>query len=1106
VSSNDFDGPPFRPAGGQGADDQGAGANNGGGQGAGGNGAGGARYPAPEGWGNDGFWRDSSIDADYETSTNALRPAGNGPHGDPGYSYFSDGNGWQNAQAKAARPGQAADATSFDATRAVFPAGQTGPVPPGGFGAPVGPAAPAGPGGPWQGGSGGYGSGGYGSGGYGSGGYGMPAGPGGPPGPGWPGGPVGPGGPGGPVGPGGPGGPGGPRRPGGHAAPGKRKGNWWRHWTWKKALAITGGLVLIFVLGMFSVYEYLSSSTTIPAALASANYQNTTVYYSDGKTVIGTIGETNRQDLTYGQIPMQLQDAVVAAEDKNFWTEGGISPTGIMRAAYHDLTNSGNLNGGSTITQEFVKNYYDGVGSQQTASRKIKEIFIAKKLASTKSKQWIMTNFLNLIYLGKNSYGVEAAAQTYFGKPVSKLTWAQDAFIGGIIQAPSTYPLLSNRPQMIARWKYVVQQMVLDKYITAAQASTMTFPKLLTDSATSTSNSGASVAAASADPWAAYILDVVYNELTSPRSVGGDGVPTSQVETGGLKIVTTISNSMEKEIYKAVDANIAAIKATPGAQFPSYIRIGAELQNPANGEILAMYPGPGQAMSAKQCAVWDCDLNTATYTREQVGSSFKPYVLSAAVADGMNVQTSTLNANQYLCVPKDTEPMVLSSTKVTWSNGTEGCPASEQGYFPVENDGGEIIGDPKKGGGTTVQNALAQSSNTAFTDLTHRVTTTNVINIAKAFGVNIADYPNGSGLTSDHGDTNIALGIAPLTVNEQATMLSAIADNGVYHQSHIIKYWQQPNGPQQQPSLDSHGVLDPTNPTVNAQLDSQVQYAMEMTTVDGTGTSAAYGLGSRQIIAKTGTTTNSHAGFFIGAIPQYSLVVGMFTHSQDSKSTQSLVPLTGGGFGGYWPAKIWNTFAQAEFANLPQQNFQDPVFTGANWNQVGKITPPKISCWVDGQQVKLAVKTCPTPTPQVSCGYDQQTGQNDLCATCTFNQADGQFDNCGTPTQCSYNQADGQFDQCGSTPSPSATCQYQGDPTCNGATPSPSSTCQNPGDPACATASTNGSGTSIPTTASSTQAGLAVGGGLAALPGAGSALWAAKSRRRRRRPRPDAAR
>jgi len=855
---------------------------------------------------------------------------------------------------------------------------------------------------------------------------------------------------------------------------------------------------------MFGVYEYLSSSTTIPTALASANYQNTTVYYADGKRVIGTIGSTNRQDLTYAQIPTQLQDAVVAAEDKNFWTEGGISPTGILRAAIHDLTTSGNNNGGSTITQEFVRNYYVGVGTQQTASRKIKEIFIARKLAGTKSKQWIMTNYLNLIYLGENSYGVAAAAQTYFGKPVSELTWSQDALIAGLIQAPSTYPLPANRPALIARWKYVLQQLVLTKEITAAQASTMTFPKLLTDSGTSASK-GASEMAASGDPWSPYILNVVYNELTSPKSLGGDGIPVSQVETGGLKIVTTISYSMEKEMYKAVDANIAAIKATPGAVFPSYIRIGAELQNPNNGEIVAMYPGPGQNMSATECNKLDCSDNTAVYTREQVGSSFKPYVLSAAVAAGMNVKTSTLNASQYLCVPPDGLSSTLSKTMKYYSGSLSECADNGlNSYFPVENDGGEIIGNPKQGGGTTVQNALAQSSNTAFTDLTHRVTTSNVIRMAQAFGVSIADYPNGSGLTSDVGQTNIALGIAPLTVNEQTTMLSAIANNGVYHQSHIVKYWQQPDGPEQTPTVASHGVLDPSNPTTNAQLDSQVQYAMEMTTVDGTGTAAAYGLGSRQIIAKTGTTSGSTAGFFIGAIPQYSLVVGMFV-ANPANTSESLVPLTGGGFGGYWPAKIWNTFAQAEFANLPQETFQTPVFTGATWNQVGKIAPPEITCYMaDGKKHKMAVKTCPTPAPQVNCGFDQQTGNNDLCSTCTFDQANGQFDNCTQPTQCSFDQADGQFDNCASaSPSDSATCQ-QGDPTCTSASPSPSSTCD-PADPACATASTNGTATSIPTV-SLTQAGLAVSGGLAGLPGAGSVLWAAASRRRRRRRRAGTAR
>ena len=132
-----------------------------------------------------------------------------------------------------------------------------------------------------------------------------------------------------------------------------------------------------------------------------------------------------------------------------------------MRAAYEDVTgNDGSLQGGSTITQEFVRQYYSSIGTQQTLSRKIKEIFVAMKVAEEKSKQWILTNYLNTIYLGQGAYGIEAAAETYYGKPVAKLSVAQDAVIAAIIQQPSTYPLAQYRTQLEARWHYVLNGMV----------------------------------------------------------------------------------------------------------------------------------------------------------------------------------------------------------------------------------------------------------------------------------------------------------------------------------------------------------------------------------------------------------------------------------------------------------------------------------------------------------------------------------------------------------------------------------------------------------------------------------------------------------------------
>src|SRR6202453_62538 len=155
--------------------------------------------------------------------------------------------------------------------------------------------------------------------------------------------------------------------------------------------------------------------------MAATSFSQTVVKSSDG-TLIGRFGTTNRQMLTYNQIPQTVIDTVLAAEDRNFFNEGGISPTGIVRAAYEDVKgNDGSLQGGSTITQEFVRQYFVGIGTQQTFSRKIKEIFVAMKVAKEKSKQWILTNFLNTIYLGDGAYGVQAAAYTYFGEPVTKL-------------------------------------------------------------------------------------------------------------------------------------------------------------------------------------------------------------------------------------------------------------------------------------------------------------------------------------------------------------------------------------------------------------------------------------------------------------------------------------------------------------------------------------------------------------------------------------------------------------------------------------------------------------------------------------------------------------
>ncbi|HEY2281632.1 MAG TPA: transglycosylase domain-containing protein [Streptosporangiaceae bacterium] len=722
------------------------------------------------------------------------------------------------------------------------------------------------------------------------------------------------------------------------------------------AAAGVGAFVLLLVAGV----SYAYATTAVPSdAAQAATQQQSTVYFGDSKTVVGTFGTTDREVLAYNQISPSMRDAVVAAEDRGFYTEGGVSPKGIVRAAYEDVfknggSSGGSLQGGSTITQQFVRNYYANIGTQQTATRKVKEIFVSLKVAKEKSKAWILTNYLNTIYLGNGAYGVGAAAETYFGVPASKLTVPQAAMIAAIIQSPSYYPTTAGKAALEARWHYVLNGLVAMHDLTAQQAAAEKFPTVLSAQDQHTGSS----------PYDQYLLNMVKNELEATYHY-----TPAQIDNDGLRITTTVSKHMMDRLYAAVNTNEKMMAADGGA-LPSYALVGAEEQNPATGAIIAFYGGVGANAPAKECHKL-CE-NDTVLSREQVGSSFKPYVLATAVQQGMNVQSTQLDGYSPLWIPPDTAPTTPAARSADQAIASSA---------KITNDDDESFGP------MSVAQAEAQSSNTAFTDLIHRVGTKNVVNMARQLGVNTAsagspDY--GSNLTNTIGQVGMALGINSLTVNEQNTMLATLDDNGTYHAAHVIQQFTQ-GTVTRQAQVKSTQVLTPAQ-------DSQVQYAMSYDTVDGTGTAAAMSDG-RPIIAKTGTTDNAQSAFFVGAIPQYALTVGIFTNLQGDKTTESLNGLggdVGGGFGGYWPARIWNTFAENEWASTPVQQFQTPIFSGQTWNMFG----------ADG------VPTTPTPTQSATQPAAQPSAQ-------------------AQPSQPSF-QPSAQ-----PTTDPQQSCDPTTDPTCN---------------------------------------------------------------------------
>jgi membrane peptidoglycan carboxypeptidase len=705
----------------------------------------------------------------------------------------------------------------------------------------------------------------------------------------------------------------------------KVKGSWWRHWTLRKALgvflAIIGGFIVLGAIVVAVAYE----ETPVPSeALAATSFSQSVVYSQNG-TLIGRFGTTNRQMLTYAQLSQSpaLINAVLAAEDRNFFNEGGVSPTGIIRAAYEDATgNDGSLQGGSTITQEFVRQYYSGIGTQQTFSRKIKEIFVAMKVAKEKSKQWILANYLNTIYLGDGAYGIEAAAQTYYGEHATQLNAAQAAVIAAIIQQPSNFPLPQYRPQLEARWHYVLNGMVQMGTLTEQQATTMKFP-VPRDHVPQTY--GTKV-------WDPYVLTMVYNELRDVYHFSN-----SQIYTGGYVIKTSIDDSKMAALYQAVSENEALINQSSEFPFRSYMHAGAVLEDPGTGAIQALYPGPGlvgsryngtgKVISKSYCKKIFCEVNMAVYNREQVGSSFKPYILSTAVKEGMNVQTSTLDGYNSLYIPRDSEPTVYPATSV---------PAGDYGWYLVHND------SAAENGPYTPQTAMAVSVNTAYANLWHVVAGpggTNVVRMAQNFGVNTDRAGITAGPDPMHDQAGIALGQASLTVGEQATMLATIDNGGVYHNAHVVTSITRNNAPPTPIKVTSYPVFS-NNPTLNADEASQVQYAMsEDTAPYGTAPTAGMSNG-QELIAKTGTTNTAQSAFFIGAIPSQALAVALFTSNQAGKkgaAEQTLNNLGGnpqGGFGGTWPATIWHTYAENMFVPLGVEPFMAPVFTGSTWNEV----------------------------------------------------------------------------------------------------------------------------------------------------------------------------
>src|SRR5512132_2885176 len=240
---------------------------------------------------------------------------------------------------------------------------------------------------------------------------------------------------------------------------------------WVRGILLTiGGLTILGLISAMAVVVYGYSTTKLPAANAEFKTATTFVYYNDGKSELGNFAIQNRTPLSFDKMPETLKQAAVAAENRTFWTDKGIAIRGMIRAAW-TIARGGDVQGGSTITQQYIKILY--LNSERTLTRKFRELFLAYKISKEMSKEDILAGYLNTIYFGHGAYGVQAASKEYFNVDAKKLTVPQAAFLATVVNNPSMYDPSDkdNRERTLSRYRYVINSMAEMSYISPAQAT-----------------------------------------------------------------------------------------------------------------------------------------------------------------------------------------------------------------------------------------------------------------------------------------------------------------------------------------------------------------------------------------------------------------------------------------------------------------------------------------------------------------------------------------------------------------------------------------------------------------------------------------------------------
>jgi penicillin-binding protein 1A len=594
------------------------------------------------------------------------------------------------------------------------------------------------------------------------------------------------------------------------------------------------------------------------------------VYDKDGNILTTLHAEENRQSVSLDRIPTPVRDAVLAAEDETFYNHKGVNIRATIRALFTNVDTGGVAQGGSTITMQLVKNTILAKDSaNRDFSLKSKEIVLARRLESQMSKDQILERYLNTVYFGNGAYGVQAAAEVYFGVSVESLDWPQAALLAALIRSPRSYDPFLNPALATERRRIALQRLVDTGKLTQAQADLYAFTPLPSAPHLTTA------------PNRDYFVEQVVQQLLDDPSYGlGDkDNRNAAVFKGGLRIYTTLDSTMQYKAVTARDstlpegepAGLFAIKTSrdlsvcPKLNDGTYClgTAGMVSIEPSTGAVKALVGGPGFDS-------WKYDVVTQSPGR-QPGSSMKMFVLVTALENGYTIND------------------LIDGSQCT---------------FPIKGDKPYTV--KGEGGVASLVKQTAGSVNCAFLRLGQLVGIDKVIEQARKMGLtgnleNVISFPLG---------TNV---VPPL---QMTGAYASIANDGMYNKPYFIDKITTATG-----DVIYEHKADPQR-VMSVQTAREATVAFEAVVTGGTATRAR--LSDREAAGKTGTTDKHADAWFIGFTPQ--LTTGVWMGSPESESSAVGLNSVGGinVFGGTFPALIWHNYMTSALEGAEVLTFQAP--------------------------------------------------------------------------------------------------------------------------------------------------------------------------------------